>query len=137
MTPLIGRHKLAELRPEHLVTMFATLRATTHTRGPSGTRRTLSPRTIKYCFTTIRKALDAALRNGGVPRNVARVIHAPTIPRVEIVAHRADDMGRVLDTFDASGDRLAPLYTLAVFTGCRRGELLGLKWDDIHVEAAR
>ncbi len=35
----------------------------------------------------------------------------------------------------ASGDRLEALYVLAVHTGLRQGELLGLKWDDIDLEA--
>ena len=135
MKPLIGRHKVADLRPEHVVSMLATLRTTTYTRGKAGQARTLSPRTIRYCFVTLRKALDTALRNGAVARNVARVIEAPVVPKVEVVAHRTDDMGRVMETFATSDDRLAPLYTLAVFTGCRRGELLGLKWDDIDFNA--
>jgi integrase len=134
MKPLIGRHKVADLRPEHVVTMLATLRSTTYTRGAKGEERTLSPRTIRYCYVTLRKALDTALRNGSVPRNVARVIEAPTVPKVEVVAHRPEDMGRIADVFDASTDRMAPLYTLAMYTGCRRGELLRLKWDDIDFE---
>jgi integrase len=135
MKPLIGRHKVADLRPEHVVSMLATLRTTTYTRGKAGQARTLSPRTVRYCFVTLRKALDTALRNGAVARNVARVIEAPVVPKVEVVAHRTDDMGRVMETFATSDDRLATLYTLAVFTGCRRGELLGLKWDDVDFEA--
>jgi integrase len=34
------------------------------------------------------------------------------------------------------GDRLEALYVLALHTGMRRGELLGLKWDDVDLEAA-
>jgi integrase len=135
MKPLIGRHKVADLRPEHVVSMLATLRTTTYTRRKAGQARTLSPRTIRYCFVTLRKALDTALKDGAVARTVARVIEAPVVPKVEVVAHQTDDMGRVMETFATSDDRLAPLYTLAVFTGCRRGELLGLKWSDIDFEA--
>jgi integrase len=136
MTPLVGRHKLTDLRPEHVVTMLATLRTTTHKRGKKGEARTLSPRTIRYCYVTLRKALDTAHRNGAVSRNVARVIESPTVPKVEVVAHKPGEMGRVADLFDASTDRMAPLYTLAMYTGCRRGELLGLRWDDIDFDAA-
>ena len=135
MKPLIGRHKLTDLRPEHVVTLLATLRTTTYKRGKKGEARTLSPRTIRYCYVTLRKALDTAQRNGAVPRNVARVIGAPAVPKVEVVAHKPEDMGRVADVFDASTDRMAPLYILAMYTGCRRGELLGLRWDDIDFEA--
>jgi integrase len=135
MKPLIGRHKVTDLRPEHIVTMLTTLRTTTYKRGTKGEARTLSPRTIRYCYVTLRKALDTAHRNGAVPRNVARVIEAPTVPRVEVVSHRPEDMGRVADVFDASTDRMAPLFTVAMYTGCRRGELLGLRWDDVDFDA--
>ena len=43
------------------------------------------------------------------------------------------EQARIL--FDAAkGDRLEALYVLAVTTGLRQGELLGLKWDDIDLE---
>jgi integrase len=135
MRPLIGRYRLTELRPEHVVTMLATLRSTTYTRGAKGKPRTLSPRTVRYCFVTLRKALDTAHRNGSVFRNVARVIEAPRVPRVEVVAHAPEEMGAVVEVFDTSTERLASLFTLAMFTGCRRGELLGLKWSDIDFAA--
>jgi hypothetical protein len=60
LKPLIGRRKVADLRPEHVVSMLATLRTTTYTRGKAGQARTLSPRTIRYFFVTVRKALDTA-----------------------------------------------------------------------------
>src|SRR3954454_24818993 len=50
MKSLIGRHKLTDLRPEHVVTMLAALRSTTYKRGKKGEERTLSPRTVRYCF---------------------------------------------------------------------------------------
>ena len=39
-----------------------------------------------------------------------------------------------LDAARESGDRFEPLYVLAVTTGLRRGELLGLRWDDADLE---
>ena len=43
----------------------------------------------------------------------------------------AKEARRLLDA--ARGDRLEALYVLAVTTGMRRGELLGLKWDDVDL----
>jgi integrase len=39
-----------------------------------------------------------------------------------------------LDAVRKSGDRFEPLYVLAITTGLRRGELLGLRWDDVDLE---
>jgi integrase len=45
-----------------------------------------------------------------------------------------EEARRLLDA--ARGDRLETLYVLAIHTGMRRGELLGLKWDDVDLENA-
>jgi len=47
----------------------------------------------------------------------------------------ADEARRLLEA--AKGDRLEALYVLAVTTGMRRGELLGLKWSDVDLENSR
>ena len=39
-----------------------------------------------------------------------------------------------LDTAREAGDRFEPLYVLAITTGLRRGELLGLRWDDVDLQ---
>jgi len=95
----------------------------------------LSPRSVKYCFTTIRKALDTAVKNGAVVRNVARVIDAPKVPRVEILAPSPDEVVRLLDSAASRQDRLTPMYTVAVYSGCRLGELLALTWADVSFDA--
>ena len=145
ISPILGRYKLADLRPEHLVALFATLRSerpAPHVKpdrepGRRASKRRpatlppLSARSVKYCFTTIRLALDAAVRWGAVPRNVARVIDAPKVSRPEVRAMTPEEVGAFLDTATEAGDRLAPLYTVAVLSGCRLGELLALKWSDL------
>ena len=40
----------------------------------------------------------------------------------------------VLQVAHESGDRLEALYVLAINTGLRQGELLGLKWDDVDLD---
>ena len=146
ITPSIGRHKLADLRPEHLVSLFATLRterpapkmpidASPRGRRASKNRPTtlppLSPRSVKYVYTTIRKALAQAVEWGSIPRNVATVVKAPKVPSPEILSLSPEEVATFLDAVTDAGDRLAPLYEVAVLSGCRLGELLGLKWSDV------
>jgi integrase len=58
---------------------------------------------------------------------------AATVRREEIHPLTPEQVKMLLEA--ASGDRLEALYVLAVHTGLRQGELLGLKWDDIDLAA--
>jgi len=149
ITPSIGRHRLVSLKPEHIDGMLAAVRtgetirlaeeiaAKKQGRGRRAMPSAPSPRTVKYCFTTVRKALDKAVAWGVVPRNVARAVDRPQVPRAEIVALPPNDVAALLQTLDAEDHRLAPLFTVAVYSGCRKGELLGLKWGDVDLEEGR
>jgi integrase len=115
--PIIGRHRLSALKPEHIDGMLAAIRAgetlklaaeaTAKTgRGKRAMPEAPSPRTVKYCFTTVRKALDKAVAWGAVPRNVARAVDRPQVPRTEIVSLSPDEVATLLRTADDVGDRL-------------------------------
>jgi len=67
-----------------------------------------------------------------MPRNTADKLKAPTASTKEMNPLSAHEAQTLLDT--ASGDRLEALYVLAVHTGMRRGELLGLKWADVDLD---
>ena len=85
----------------------------------------------------IRGALDDAVRRGLVARNVALVAHAPrlrSIPKVEQQSWTAPELQQFLRA--AAGHRHFPALWLSAFTGMRRNELLGLRWDDFDEEAA-
>src|SRR5215218_10302406 len=77
------------------------------------------------------KALDQAVKWNLIPRNPADAVKAPTPTPKEMHPLSAPEARRLLDA--ASGDRLEAFYVLAVHTGMRRGELLGLKWDDVDL----
>src|SRR4051794_12643605 len=136
LIPTIGRHKLAELRPEHIVAMLATLRTKEKQNADGEVDTALAPRTVKYAFTTIRKALALAVEWESVPRNVAAVVKAPRVPRVEIKPPTPAEIKRLIDASESSGNRLTTFWTVAVHSGAREGELLGLFWSDVDFERA-
>ena len=72
---------------------------------------------------------------GLVYRNVAKLVDPPRVPRHEIRPLTPEQARQLLDTAD--GDRLAGLYALALATGMPQGELLGLRWEDIDLDARR
>jgi len=135
LIPTIGRYKLAELRPEHIVGMLATMRAKQTTNADGVAEPTYAPRTVKYAFTTIRKALAMAVEWGVVPRNVAAVVKAPRVPKSEIHPPTPAEVRKLIEATEASGSRFAPLWIVAAHSGAREGELLGLQWRDVSFEA--
>ena len=60
---------------------------------------------------------------------------APRPVKKEIRPLDAEQAGTLLDT--ARGDRLEALYVVAVTAGMREGELLGLKWEDLDLDAGK
>jgi integrase len=120
LVPTLGRLKLKNL-------------TTTHVRGlyreklDSG----LSPTSVQRVHALLHKALKQAVHDGLVPRNVTEAVKAPRQSRNEIPTLTREQVRIFLSS--AKGDRLEALYLLAIHTGLRQGELLGLKWSDIDL----
>jgi integrase len=117
-TPALGRVPLTRLTPQHLQRLYADrLKA-----GLSGT-------SVHHLHAMLHSALDQAMRWTLVPRNVADLVDPPRIQRHDISTLSPDQVRLFLDA--AVGDRLETLYVLALTTGMREGEVLGLKWRDV------
>lgn len=123
--PALGRVALRRLGPDHLDSLYESL------LHPPGGRPGLATKTLYEIHLVIRGALTDAVRRGLVPRNVALVASSPRIRAVRTPEQQAwtgDELQAFLRA--AAGHRLfAHLWVLA-FTGMRRNELLGLRWDD-------
>lgn len=83
----------------------------------------------------VRKALKDACRWGLVARNVADLANPPKVTKTRTwTTWNPSEIGVFLRRVEA--DRLSPLWELTVNTGMRRGELLGLRWEDLDFDAA-
>ncbi len=69
-----------------------------------------------------------------MPRNPADAVKAPASSTKEMHPLSAQEARQLVDA--AREDRLEALYVLALHTGMRRGELLGLKWEDVDLDSA-
>lgn len=94
----------------------------------------LSARSVQILHATLYKALKQAVRWRLVPRNVCEDVDPPRALRKEVRPLTAEQARSLLEA--ASSDPLEALYVLAVTTGMRQGELLGLKWEDVDLEAS-
>ena len=121
--PTIGRVKLKALTPAHA-------RALYRQKLDSG----LSARTVNYVHVTLHKALSQAVSDGLVQRNAAQV-KAPRPEKPEIKPLSPDQARKLIATAYETGNRYAALYVLALHTGMREGEMLGLRWGDLDLGA--
>jgi integrase len=93
----------------------------------------LSPRRVQYLHAVLRRALGQALRWGLVTRNVASLVDPPRVRRAEVQPLTTTQARELLEA--ARGDRLEAIYTVALALGLRQGEILGLRWDDVDLDA--
>lgn len=122
--PALGRVKFKDLTATHARGLYRE-----KLEGGS------SPRTVQYIHTTLRKALQDAVSDGLIPRNAADGIKAPKPKKKEINPLSPEQARAFLEA--VRGDRLEALYVLAVHRGLRQGELLGLRWEDVDLEAGK
>ncbi|HEY5430250.1 MAG TPA: tyrosine-type recombinase/integrase [Solirubrobacteraceae bacterium] len=118
----IGAVPLRNLSAGHFNALYAAL----ETEG-------LSVATRRTTHAVLRRALNDAVRWGKLARNPAAAADPPSLPR----SHAQSWSPRELRTFlnHVGEDRLFALWRLGATTGMRRGELLGLPWRCVDLEA--
>ena len=119
--PTLGAIQLTKLSPQDVQSLLSRKLA-------DG----LSPRTVTYIRAVLRMALGQALKWGLVARNVATLVASPRMERSEMQFLTPEQARTLLDA--AQGDRLEALYRVALSLGLRRGEALGLRWQDIDLD---
>jgi len=123
LKPALGTVKLKALTPAHVRGLYREKLA-------AGS----SARTVRYVYTTLHKALKQAVMDGLIPRNATESVKPPQQTREEMHPLAPEQAKHLLQVAHETGDRLEALYVLAIHTGLRQGELLGLKWDDVDLE---
>jgi integrase len=127
--PRIGHVPLQQLTADDLRRFYAGLAAD---GGRSG--RGLAPKTVKNVHGLIHRALEDAVEQGLVPRNVAalRSARPAKVPKVERRVWEPADLRAFLEAMTAH--RLCGLWLLDCTTGLRRSELLGLPWRAVDLD---
>jgi integrase len=134
LVPQLGGVRLQDLGPGHIAKAYDALRADgANKRGKA--KKALSETSIEHTHRTLHAALSYAVSQGLIARNPADGVRKPKRIQTEMKVWDRSEVGRFLTA--VAGDRLAPLWRVATHTGLRRSELLGLRWEDVDLEAAR
>jgi len=142
LTPALGAVRLQRLTTLQINSMYIDLAvaetsiAAAKVDPERSPRKALSAKTIRNIHLVLTKALADAEDDGLVARNPAERAKPPRVrqtPENEIVAWDAPE----LRTFLAQiiDDRWFPEIRLASMTGMRRAEVLGLRWEDVDLDA--
>jgi integrase len=121
LVPRLGRRRLGALSPRDVRQLLDALRG-----------EGLSSRTVQHVHATLRAALEHAVREELLSRNVAKLVRVPTPRRAEREALTLDEVRLLLKA--GREDRLFALYVVALLMGLRRSELVGLRWEDVDLE---
>ena len=125
--PYIGAIKLGELRPMALENMMIELRKRTHQGKP------IREATVQKYLTVVSAVLSDAKRNEIIQRNPARMIDLPdTEHRQQFIPTDEQAQELILALLDEPY-HYKLFYVLAMYTGCRRGELCALRWKDFVI----
>lgn len=132
LSPTMGAEPIQGLTPKSVGKVYAGLLA----KGGRG-GKPLAPKTVRHAHIVLRRALADAVEEGIVTRNVAALAKVPAARRRDMQTWTGSQVAAFLDAAREGEPRLAAAFTLAATTGMRRGEVLGLRWSDLDLDAAR
>lgn len=116
--PRLGKMRIQDIRPVHIRRMY-----TAYKEGGTGAR------TLQLIHAVLHSAFNQAIREGVLLRNPAEAIERPRVEQKELKVFNEEQARQFLLT--TAGHRNEVLFYLALTTGMRQGELLGLKWTDL------
>jgi len=123
LVPAFGTVPLAKLAPAHLAKLYADLDHLGYARN-----------TVRGVHGCAHAALSKAVQWRMIVQNPADLVDKPAIDATPATIWDAPTLAEFLDLI--RGRRFEPLYLLALNTGLRAGELLGLRWSDLDLARA-
>jgi integrase len=130
LIPALGSLPLSALQPQHIQKYYAEALESGRRDGKGG----LSARTVHHHHRVLFEALRHAVKHGIIVRNPADAVDPPRPQNKEITMMGPSDVRLLLDAAKPTPYYVA--FFTAVYTGLRRGELLGLRWCDVDLDLA-
>lgn len=127
----IGHIRIDRLQPHHLLAFYANL------AEPGVNQRTgggLSPKTIRHYHTFISSVMERAVKWNLIETNPCHRIDPPKVDKKEIKYMDDEQVGLFIDVLQSEPLEWRAFFMLLLYTGMRRGEALGLEWEDVDME---
>ena len=121
LKPALGAVKLEALDPHRIQKFYNSL-----------TESGLAPKTVKNIHGIFHSALQQAIANDYIRHNPTDACKLPKVVKTEIKPLEPDEIARMLQ--EAEKDDYRNLFIVAMFTGMRQGELLGLPWECVDFD---
>ncbi len=124
IVPVLGDLQLAQLTAADIDAFYAGL-----------LNAGLNPLSVRKCHAILSASCRQAVRWGWIDLSPVERSSPPSQRGREIVPTTIDELRLLLRTAEKTNPELATLIFVAATTGCRRGELCGLRWSDIDLES--
>ena len=134
LIPKFGKMKLREIKTYHIQEFIQYL--TTEKKHRNGEAGGISPSTVRRYATVLRSILSLAyqLEYTDNDAGASKRIIFPKVETCEVEVYTEEEVRVIFSALDAEPINIRALVELAIFTGMRRGEIVGLKWSDIDFE---
>lgn len=137
LIPLFGRMKIKEIRIYHVQQFIQYL--STDMARKDGHGNQIKPATVKRYTTVMRSILSLAYKLEYIDEDLSlsRRLTFPKATAPEVEAYNEQEVESILKALETEPLQIRAFVELALLTGCRRGEIVGLKWSDIDFENQR
>lgn len=122
----IGHMKLDKIRPLTVRNLIVTLEDSPRLDGKEGT---LSPRTILHHFRCLSSVLQEAVDLDMISENPCKRVKPPKVDRHQVKCYDEKQADLLLASLEGVGLKHKTLIYLAIASGFREGEIMGLEWD--------
>ncbi len=131
--PAIGHIRLKKLTPQHILSLLRQLEKPNKRLDDKA--GTLSSRTVQMHYKLISSMLGKAVKWRILPENVCTSVDTPKAISKKIFIYEEEDLVKFLRAlFSKAPLKYQVFFTLALTSGLRRSEILGLRWSDINFE---
>ena len=130
----IGYLRLDAITYEHLNNLYFKLGQVGSNKKTGGAR---DPKTIREHHRLIHVIFAQAIKEGLLTRNVADMATPPSVPRRESKHSDVEDVKKLLNVLVKAPLKWRCISNLLIATGARRGEIMGLEWQDIDFKSSK
>ena len=137
LMPMFARMKMKDLRTYHIKQFIQYL--STEKKRLDGREGSIAASTVKRYTTVLRSIVTTAYKLEYIEDDIGRSrrIEFPKEETKEVEVFTIEEVGQILTALESEPLHIRAVIEVALFTGCRRGEIVGLKWSDIDFENQR